>query len=45
MGAHRTCGEPDEIKKNTHPENMLPLFFGTRYTVREKIPVRWILYV
>ena len=20
MGVHRTCGEPDEIKKNTHPK-------------------------
>ena len=23
---HRTCGEPNEIKKNTHPK-ILPLFF------------------
>ena len=22
MGVHRTCGEPDEIKKNTHPKNV-----------------------
>ena len=21
MGVHRTCSKPDEIKKNTHPEN------------------------
>ena len=21
MGVHRTCGEPDELKRNTHPEN------------------------
>ena len=26
----RTCGEPDEIKKNTHPKNILPLFFASR---------------
>ena len=26
MGVHRTCGEPDEIKKNTHPENFTALF-------------------
>ena len=26
MGVHRTCGEPDEIKKNTHPKNMFALF-------------------
>ena len=25
----RTCGEPDEIKKNTHPK-MLPLFWVIR---------------
>ena len=23
---HRTCGEPDEIKKNTHPINITALF-------------------
>ena len=22
----RTCGEPDEIKKNTHPKNITALF-------------------
>ena len=22
MGVHRACGEPDEIKKNTHPKNI-----------------------
>ena len=28
MGVHRTCGAcpPDEIKKNTHPENITALF-------------------
>ena len=26
MGVHRTCGEPDEIKKNTHPKNVTALF-------------------
>ena len=26
MGVHRTGGEPDEIKKNTHPENNTVLF-------------------
>ena len=26
MGVHRTCGEPDEIKKNTHPKNFTALF-------------------
>ena len=26
-GVHRTCGEPDEIKKNTHPKNIPALFF------------------
>ena len=25
-----TCGEPDEIKKNTHPGNILPLFWVSR---------------
>ena len=24
-GVIRTCGEPDEIKKNTHPEDITPL--------------------
>ena len=23
---HRTCGEPDEIKKNTHPKKITALF-------------------
>ena len=27
-GVHRTCGEPDEIKKNTHPGNITALFGG-----------------
>ena len=22
MGVHRTCGEPDDTKKNTHPKNI-----------------------
>ena len=26
MGVHRTCGEPDEIKKNTHPKSTTALF-------------------
>ena len=26
MGVHRACGEPDEIKKNTHPKNITALF-------------------
>ena len=26
MGAHRTCVEPDEIKKNTHPKNTAASF-------------------
>ena len=26
MGVHRTCGEPDEIKKNTHPKKITALF-------------------
>ena len=26
MGVHRTCGEPDEIKKNTHPEYITALY-------------------
>ena len=26
MGVHRTCGEPDETKKNTHPEYITALF-------------------
>ena len=25
MHPHRTCGEPDEIKKNTHPKNITAL--------------------
>ena len=29
MGVHRTCGEPDEIKKNTHPiKHLLPLYIS-----------------
>ena len=28
MGVHRTCGEPNEIKKNTDPEKYTP---GKRY--------------
>ena len=26
MGVRRTCGEPDELKKNTHPNNVTALF-------------------
>ena len=26
MWVHRTCGEPDEIKKNTHPKYITALF-------------------
>ena len=26
MGAHRTCGEPDEIQKNTHPRYITARF-------------------
>ena len=26
MGVHRTRGEPDEIKKNTHPKNITARF-------------------
>ena len=26
MGVHRACGEPDEIKKNTHPKYFTALF-------------------
>ena len=26
VGVHRTCGEPDEIKKNTHPKYFTALF-------------------
>ena len=26
MGVHRTCGEPNEIKKHTHPNNVTALF-------------------
>ena len=29
MGVHRTCGEPDEIKKNTHSKNITAVFRGT----------------
>ena len=29
----RTCGEPDEIKKNTHPKN-ITLFFARRYALQ-----------
>ena len=28
MWALSTCGEPDEIKKNTHPKNITALFHG-----------------
>ena len=28
MGMHRTCGEPDEINKNTHPKNITALFLS-----------------
>ena len=27
----RTCGEPDEIKKNTHPKYITALFGESRY--------------
>ena len=27
----RTCGEPNEIKKNTHPKNITALFFWPCY--------------
>ena len=30
MGVHRTCGEPEEVKKNTHPEYFTALFRGHR---------------
>ena len=30
MGVHRTCGEPDEIKKHTHTRNTLPLLSACR---------------
>ena len=30
MGVHRTCGEPDEIKKNTHPKIFYRSFFSCR---------------
>ena len=26
VGVHRTCGEPNEIKVNTHPTNITALF-------------------
>ena len=31
MGVHRTCGEPDEIKKNTHPKYITAL-------LRDQVP-------
>ena len=31
MGVHRTCGEPNEIKKNTHPNNITALFREQAY--------------
>ena len=33
MGVHCTCGEPDEIKKNTHPKYMVIYYrsFPSRY--------------
>ena len=30
MGVHRTCGEPDEIKNNTHPKDFSPLYVASR---------------
>ena len=30
MGVHRTCGEPDEIKKKIHTRKTLPLLFEIR---------------
>ena len=32
MGVHRTCGEPDEIKKNTHPNDVTGLCGAGEYT-------------
>ena len=37
MGVHRTCGEPSEIKKNTHPK-LLPLSFVGRTCAVRDIP-------
>ena len=34
MGVHRTCGEPDEIKKNTHPKNITALLGPPKIWVR-----------
>ena len=31
MGVHRTCGEPNETKKNTHPKNTTALFREQAY--------------
>ena len=44
MGVHRTCGEPDEIKENTHPDNTTALFRdryqaleGGTYSARKEV--------
>ena len=34
MGVHRTCGGPNEIKKNTHPKIFTALFHGQVRPVR-----------
>ena len=31
MGVNRACGEPDRIKKNTHPKNTTVFFVAGRY--------------
>ena len=40
----RTCGEPDEIKKNTHPKYVTALFFraGTTRTARPPPRPSWL---
>ena len=39
MGVHRTCGEPGEVKKNTHPKTIfLPLVVAGRHGVERAEP-------
>ena len=40
MGVHRTCGGPNEFKKNTHPKNMTALF-GEQVARRRGAERRW----
>ena len=37
MGVHRTCGEPDEIKTNTHPKPITARYRGQAFRLIQEI--------